>query len=92
MENGEDDYMSSSFVQESEGKLARVDPRHDLPSWKRKFDIDRNTLESQELSKKRVKELEVERRELGLSEPITKENKGFKMLQKMGFSQGSGKI
>lgn len=37
---------------------------------------------------KPVKQLEVERREEGLSSAISSENKGFAMLAKMGYKQG----
>ena len=88
----EDDYMSASFV--SGDTSGHVDPRYDLPSWKRKAAVDkrtRDTLEDQkEHSKKQIREMEVEVREQGLHAPLTKENKGFAMLQKMGYTEGQG--
>jgi hypothetical protein len=72
---------------------AGVDPRHDLPSWKRKAAITRRTeelIEEQRDRPKRLKEMEKEAREEGLAQPIDKSNKGFAMLKKMGFKEGAG--
>eukprot|EP01121_Diplochlamys_sp_Union-15-3_P018074 TRINITY_DN6502_c0_g1_i1.p1 TRINITY_DN6502_c0_g1~~TRINITY_DN6502_c0_g1_i1.p1 ORF type:complete len:253 (+),score=55.27 TRINITY_DN6502_c0_g1_i1:41-760(+) len=39
---------------------------------------------------KPLKQLEVESREKGLNEPIPETNKGFKLLEKMGYKKGMG--
>lgn len=44
--------------------------------------------EEQKYRQKPVKQLEVERREEGLSSAISSDNKGFSMLAKMGYKQG----
>lgn len=44
--------------------------------------------EEQTHKQKPLKQLELERREEGLSSAITSDNKGFSMLAKMGYKQG----
>lgn len=60
-------------------KIAR---RLKLEEEKQKLDED------QKVKQKPVKQLEVERREEGLSAAISSDNKGFAMLAKMGYKQG----
>ena len=90
----DDDYMSDAFVTSSAAHAGHVDPRFELPSWKRKAEVEKKTQETleeqREHSKKRIREMEKEVRAKGLSEPLSKGNKGFEMLKKMGFSEGSG--
>ena len=96
MINDEDDYMSDAFMASMTAQapsLRGVDARHDLPSWKRKAEIEHrsaaNLLDQQAHSKKRLKEVEIGLREQGLAQPLTQDNcKGFNMLTKMGFSVG----
>ncbi len=88
--------MSDQFVQAGEtAGPGHVDPRYDHPSWKRKAEIERRTREALEEqrdhSKRRMREVEAEAREQGLSAPISADNKGFAMLAKMGYSLGSGR-
>lgn len=60
-------------------KIAR---RLKLEEEKQKLD------DEQKVKQKPVKQLEVERREEGLSAAISSDNKGFAMLAKMGYKQG----
>ncbi len=41
-------------------------------------------------SKKSLKEMEVEKREEGMSKRLDSSNKGFAMLSKMGYKEGEG--
>lgn len=62
-------------------------------SIKRRFQVEENQKASNEKHRKiqkPAKVLEIERREEGLSMAIATENKGFAMLQKMGFKPGQG--
>ncbi|XP_017770606.1 PREDICTED: G patch domain-containing protein 11-like [Nicrophorus vespilloides] len=83
MSSDEDDYMSDKF-------LASLSSNVGLP--KRKQDQRQH-----EMFKKKIKsvlpkkaETEAAAREAGLKNAISEDNKGFKMLQKMGYKPGSG--
>lgn len=82
MANGDDeeDYMSDVFLDQS----AQVKPGLLTKSQKRKFKHDT----AQKGSKKR--KLEDQKRQEGLATPISQGNKGFALLEKMGYKQGSG--
>ena len=86
MSDEEDDYMSSSFLDVKE------DIRPGLTfsrSTKRKHEIEKKRLESNKLHKtKSRKELEEESRNAGLDKAISTDNKGFALLQKMGYKPG----
>lgn len=58
-------------------------------SQKRKHDIYKKQVLMQEKKPKTYKEQEQDLREKGLSTAISSENKGFKMLEKMGFKPGT---
>lgn len=55
---------------------------------KRKLDLFKKKLESPTKRQKTLGELERENREIGLTTAISNENKGFRMLEKMGFKSG----
>ncbi|KAI1284939.1 G patch domain-containing protein 11 [Halotydeus destructor] len=81
-EDEEEDYMSEDFLK----SLEKNDVRPGLQfsqSAKRKFEIEKKTLAAPKQS--RV-ELEAENREEGLNKPLDSSNKGFRLLQKMGFA------
>lgn len=82
----EEDYMSSEFLN------VKDDIRPGLihsRQTKRKFEIEKKRLESNKLHKtKSRKELEEESRNAGLDIAISSNNKGFAMLQKMGYKPG----
>lgn len=60
---------------------------------KRNFQALKRKQEQDEVNRKRnpnIKLLESEKRKEGLEKPIEESNKGFAMLQKMGYKPGSG--
>eukprot|EP00039_Didymoeca_costata_P018110 m.332158 g.332158 ORF g.332158 m.332158 type:complete len:268 (-) comp16889_c0_seq1:1011-1814(-) len=83
----EDDYMSNCFL-ESAPPAPKVDPRQELPGWKRKARLEEKHFKLQQ-SQKKGKLMEKTREE-GLATPISSSNKGFAMLVKMGFKVGEG--
>lgn len=81
----EEDYMSSAFLE------VKKDIRPGLvsKSVKRKFEIEKKKVESNKVFKtKSRKQLEEESRNIGLESAIGSDNKGFAMLQKMGYKPG----
>jgi len=83
----EDDYMSDKFLT----AVVKEDVRPGLilkRSLKRVHEMEKKAAEMKKV--KCQKEVEVEKREEGLSRPIAPDNKGFALLQKMGFKAGSG--
>ncbi|KAK4030015.1 G patch domain-containing protein 11 [Daphnia magna] len=87
----EDDYMSEEFL-----TACVKDVRPGLvfkQSTKRQFQIEeqhRSANEKMRKLNKPVRVLEAEKREEGLSTAISSQNKGFAMLQKMGYNPGKG--
>ncbi|RWS24456.1 G patch domain-containing protein 11-like protein [Leptotrombidium deliense] len=74
------DFMSDAFVDES-----RVNCRPGLVfkrSTQRLYDLERKKAA---IKTKSFKELQKEKREEALSQPLSSSNKGFQLLQKMGF-------
>jgi hypothetical protein len=60
---------------------------------KRTFQALKRKHEQDEINRKKnpnIKLLELEKRKEGLQKPIEESNKGFAMLQKMGYKPGSG--
>ncbi|XP_015912274.1 G patch domain-containing protein 11 [Parasteatoda tepidariorum] len=86
MSDDEDDYMSASFLNVKE------DIRPGLAfckSTKRKLEIEKKQTASNEFHKtKSRKQLEEESRNTGMDSAISSNNKGFAMLQKMGYKPG----
>ncbi|GFY48283.1 g patch domain-containing protein 11 [Trichonephila inaurata madagascariensis] len=81
----EEDYMSSAFLEVKED----IRPGLVSKSVKRKFEIEKKRVESNKIFKtKSRKELEEESRNIGLESAIGSDNKGFAMLQKMGYKPG----
>ena len=80
----EDDYMSDMFLQNAPA-APKVDPRQQLPSWKR-----RAKLAAAPVPAKRTKASVKEDIREGLAQPLQAGNKGFQMLLKMGFKEGQG--
>lgn len=74
------DYMSATFlVEESqESKRIKVSSKKTI------------SIQQQPLSKLKIAELMVERREEGLKRKIGEENKGYNMLKKLGFQVDKG--
>lgn len=89
MEADEDDYMSDKFITaaicsaESKRVRKRKQPVHSEHRKKQNKTTD-GPLKSLK------KQLEYEARDKGLCTPITEDNKGFSMLQKMGYKPGMG--
>lgn len=80
----EDDYMSDAFLQ----GLDDVRPGLKSKSQKRKDRASKSvTIESKH---KKIKTSEQEARVKGLATHISSDNKGFSMLQKMGYKEGMG--
>ncbi|KAK7065282.1 G patch domain-containing protein 11 [Halocaridina rubra] len=86
------DYMSADFLAQCVGA---DDVRPGLiasHSARRKADIDKRRKELDQKNKARfkpVKEVQKERLEEGLNTAISSSNKGFSMLQKMGYKPGT---
>lgn len=79
--DGEVDYMSDDFVTNLD------DVRPGLLS-RRKDKRGSHSTKDVPMTKK-VKIMEEEAREKGLSAPISSDNKGFSILQKMGYKEGT---
>ncbi|XP_019626028.1 PREDICTED: G patch domain-containing protein 11-like [Branchiostoma belcheri] len=89
MADGDDlDYMSDAILQQTS------DVRPGLPVLKRvarQRELEKKQKEANERSRvKPLKQQQAEKRDEALSQPISSDNIGFKMLQKMGFKQGQG--
>ncbi|KAB1267374.1 G patch domain-containing protein 11 [Camelus dromedarius] len=82
----EDDYMSDSFINVQE------DVRPGLPMLRQIREARRKEEKQQEANlknrQKSLKEEEQERRDIGLKNALGCENKGFALLQKMGYKSG----
>ncbi|XP_022195725.1 G patch domain-containing protein 11 [Nilaparvata lugens] len=92
MSSEEEDYMSDAFLTGCVQEDIRPGLVHNR-SLKRRYEMDKKKTESDDINKKVFKKahvVEKELREDGLSQPISEDNKGFKMLQKLGFKPGSG--
>ena len=92
-EDDDDDYMSDTFLVETKstkpGLLASKLP----PSQVKKFAKEKRIKEINEkhrLKQKPVKIVEQEKRDEKLNKALDSSNKGFAMLAKMGFKEGSG--
>ncbi|XP_066281478.1 G patch domain-containing protein 11-like isoform X1 [Branchiostoma lanceolatum] len=89
MADGDDlDYMSDAILQQTS------DVRPGLPVLKRvarQRELEQKQKAANEKSRmKPLKQQQAEKRDEALSQPISSDNIGFKMLQKMGFKQGQG--
>ncbi|XP_054712791.1 G patch domain-containing protein 11-like isoform X2 [Uloborus diversus] len=86
MSDDDDDYMSSAFLNVTE------DIRPGLTftkSAKRKHEIEKKRVESNKLHRtKSRKQIEEENRNIGLDSALNSDNKGFALLQKMGYKPG----
>lgn len=91
MEEIRDDYMSDNFL-----KLAEeIDKKKSSSSTSKKrrnpnSGDSSHSISSQPLSKKKVQELMEERTAEGMETAIDNTNKGFKLLQKFGYTEGQG--
>ena len=86
-EEEEDDYMSAGFLQ----GLEDVRPGLLTRDQRRKRKCDDKHEKSKALPKRKViKMAESEAREQALSTPISSSSKGYGLLQKMGYKEGSG--
>lgn len=92
-ENHEDDYMSDTFLVETKstkpGLLASKLPRSQVKKFTKEKRI-KEINEKHRLKQKPVKLIEQEKRDEKLSKALDSSNKGFAMLAKMGFKEGSG--
>ncbi|RZF39930.1 hypothetical protein LSTR_LSTR002333 [Laodelphax striatellus] len=92
MSSEEEDYMSDAFLNGCVQEDVRPGLVHNR-ALKRRYELDKKKTESDVNNKnvhKKLRVVEQELREDGLSQPISEDNKGFKMLQKLGFKPGSG--
>ena len=79
----EEDYMSDCFLNQAK------DIRPGLRTGRQKR--KEHSSKTRDPSRvKRVKTEAQERREEGLATPLSKDNKGFSLLQKMGYKKGMG--
>jgi hypothetical protein len=88
MSDEEEDYMSDTFL----AKLEANDVRPSLiknQTVKRKNEIESKRKEVNEKRHKPVHVIQKEKLKEGLNKALSEDNKGFKMLQKMGFQSGS---
>ncbi|CAG9760352.1 unnamed protein product [Ceutorhynchus assimilis] len=85
MSDSDDDYMSFKVLMDCQED---VRPSLLVNKEKRKLEIYKKKLETSNKRQKTLGELERENREIGLSTAISNENKGFRMLEKMGFMPG----
>ncbi|XP_014272647.1 G patch domain-containing protein 11 [Halyomorpha halys] len=92
MSDEEFDYMSDAFLVESAEKDIRPGLIHSR-SVKRNVELSKKREKANQVNKdkyKPTKIIEKEKLQDGLQTPLSSENKGFAMLQKMGFKPGSG--
>jgi len=85
MSDSEDDYMSFALLMDCQED---VRPSLLVNREKRKHEIFKKKLETPNKRQKTFGELERENREIGLTTAISSDNKGFRMLEKMGFKSG----
>lgn len=92
-ENEEEDYMSDKFLCEAvsssdaDSKGSRKRHRQGHGQVCRGLGDDTFRARPQKRERRRVEE---EKREKGLSTPLTDDNKGFSMLHRMGYRPGMG--
>ncbi|XP_067241767.1 G patch domain-containing protein 11 isoform X2 [Chanodichthys erythropterus] len=90
MADDEDDYMSDAFL----NKISDVRPG--VPMVKRVKDALRKEAVQKEKNtqnrQKSFREQERESREAALQSSISTQNKGFALLQKMGYKEGAGRV
>ncbi|XP_075059779.1 G patch domain-containing protein 11 isoform X1 [Mixophyes fleayi] len=86
VEEEEDDYMSDAFI----SSLQDVRPGIPVPrSIKESYQKEEKHKESNLKNRqKSLKEVEKERRDTVMNEALSNENKGFALLQKMGYKKG----
>ena len=90
MSDSDDDYMSDKFLPDSNNT---DDIRPSLlfnSTLKRSHSIYKKQVEYNNKKPKTRHEREEEQRTEGLNKAITSDNIGFKLLQKMGYSEGKG--
>lgn len=85
MADEEDDYMSASFI---EAAIPQVSGRGGGSSGSRGRGKIPQRKQPEKI--KSFKELEAESIKQGLSNALSEENKGFKMLKMMGYKEGAG--
>ncbi|KAJ3665410.1 hypothetical protein Zmor_000906 [Zophobas morio] len=88
MSDSEDDYMSDKLLQ-----TCQEDVRPGLVfnrTTKRKHELEKKKKELQAKKPKNSREREEELRQNALNTAISDDNKGFKLLTKMGFKPGEG--
>ncbi|XP_029642886.1 G patch domain-containing protein 11 isoform X3 [Octopus sinensis] len=86
-ETEEDDYMSDKFVD----NCVNLRPGLVSKATSRQYHVEKATKEANrqnQLKRKNMKESEKERRTEGLSIKLSEDNKGFALLQKMGYKPG----
>ncbi|CAH1364806.1 hypothetical protein MTP99_001166 [Tenebrio molitor] len=88
MSDSEEDYMSDKLLMN-----CKEDLRPGLVfnrTTKRRYELEKKRKDIEAKKPKNSKEREAELRENGLNTAISSDNKGFKLLEKMGFKQGQG--
>ena len=83
----EEDYMSEAFLKE----LEDVRPGLLTKAQKRKKKCEEMHEQSKILPKRKImKKAEYKARQQGLSTPLSTTSKGYSLLQKMGYKEGTG--
>lgn len=85
-DEAEDDYMSDVFLQH----VTDVRPGLLSKAQKRKIKDGGNPKDPPLSKRKKFTVAQSQTRQQGLATPIAPENKGFALLEKMGYKKGSG--
>ncbi|KAM3932427.1 G patch domain-containing protein 11 [Leptodactylus fuscus] len=85
-EDEEEDYMSDAFISKMQDVRPGIPvPRRVKESYQKEEKHKESNVKNRQKS---IKEVEKERRESVLNEALSNENKGFALLQKMGYKKG----
>ncbi|XP_073528728.1 G patch domain-containing protein 11 [Phyllobates terribilis] len=85
-EEEEEDYMSDAFLSSLQDVRPGIPvPRRVKESYQKEEKHKESNIKNRQKS---LKEVEQERRDTVLNEALSKENKGFALLQKMGYKKG----
>ncbi|XP_018419077.1 PREDICTED: G patch domain-containing protein 11 isoform X2 [Nanorana parkeri] len=86
VEDEEDDYMSDNFINSSKDVRPGIPvPRSVKASYEKEERQKESNIKNRQKS---LKEVEQERRDTVLNEALSNKNKGFALLQKMGYKMG----
>ncbi|XP_034249144.1 G patch domain-containing protein 11 [Thrips palmi] len=91
MSSDEDDYMSAAFIVDSPAQDVRPGLLHNRNQQRSHDNYKKKQVQDAESREKQqpVRVIEAQRREQGLQEALGASNKGFALLQKMGYTPGT---